>query len=192
MLSCRMPRELYYRSCVWSSKDALIDWLTLVLCRNSTIAQQAREMGAKQIPAIIELTRLGLASQQEGLAAIDRLFTIAKPLKKHRIFSTIRQVFPPPIGSHSFALSRTATSSSLFPPRFAAQYPLRILCAEDNPVKYVDYAALLSRMRVITPCCLPNLTCLLSLFYQSEGYRFSIESPWLQLDRPCTRWSGGC
>lgn len=84
---------------------------------------------------IIELTRLGLGSQQENLEATDRLLTLAKPVKKHRLFATIRQIFPAPIEAGSLGVVSNLATASLFPPGFAAEYPLRILCAEDNPIK---------------------------------------------------------
>ena len=63
---------------------------------------------------------------------LDCRFLI-KPVKRNRLHYTLRQVFP--VSETRKITAPPSTSKDSFPVNFAAENPLSILCAEDNPIK---------------------------------------------------------
>lgn len=129
-----------------------------------------RRLRQKEINTpVIALTRMGSPIYEE-MRQLDCKFLI-KPIKRNRLHHTLRQVFP---ASEFRKATPPPTTSSPFPSNQAQRAPLSILCAEDNPIKYVSRPTRVARFLGLTFSLLSHSVKVITHLLKRLGYSTDI------------------
>jgi len=152
------------------------------------IAKIRQRLHCKDLPMVL-MTEMGQVGSSYAANQLDITAVLSKPVKHSQLYSTLTNIF----AERSSSVGSASVRSQQFDDRFAKQFPLRILVAEDNVVNQKVVLTLLKRLGYRADVVANGLEVVAALHRQSYDVVFmDVQMPEMDglmaTGRICQEW----